>query len=400
MPQNDPKRGKNFGQPNLDELLNQWNKKLARLLGSKGPSEPPRQDIPPPVPGNSRAFKGGGFLIFGIVIALWLLTGLYRVNESESAVVLRLGSFQRMVGPGLHWHWPYPFEQREIVNVSQVRSLELGYRGNAKERVKEEAQMLTAEQNLLDLQLSVQYDIKDARDYLFNNVSVDRADAKDIVKQAAETAARDVVGRSKIDFVLGEGRQAVQARIQTLMQQVLDRDKSGVRVIRVSIDNAQPPEAVQAAFDEVRKAGLEKEKLRSEAQAYASDILPKAKGTAAKLQKEAEGYKQSVVANAQGDTARFNQVVAEYSKAPKVMRDRIYYDTMQQIFSNTTKVLVDQKNGSSLLNLPLDKLIEANSPPPAAKPAAPQATPPAAAQPPAASGTDSNRKKRVRDFLG
>ena len=189
----------------------------------------------------------------------------------------------------------------------------------------------------------------------------------------------------------------MQARIQTLMQQVLDRDKSGVRVIRVSIDNAQPPEAVQTAFDEVRKAGLEKEKLRSEAQAYASDILPKAKGTAAKLQKEAEGYKQSVVANAQGDTARFNQVVAEYSKAPKVMRDRIYYDTMQQIFSNTTKVLVDQKNGSSLLNLPLDKLIEANNPPPAspaAKPAAPQATPPAA------SGTDSNRKKRVRDFLG
>lgn len=399
MPQNDPKRGKNFGQPNLDELLNRWNKKLARLLGSKGLSEPPRQNIPPPVQGNPSAFKGGGFLIASTVIVLWLLTGLYQVNESESAVVLRLGNFQRMVGPGLHWHWPYPFEQREIVNTSEVRSLELGYRGNAKERVKEEAQMLTAEQNLIDIQLSVQYDIKDARDYLFNNVSVDRADGKDLVKQAAETAARDVVGRSKIDFVLGDGRQAVQASIQTLLQQILDRDKSGVRVIRVSIDNAQPPEAVQAAFDEVRKAGLEKEKLRSEAQAYASDILPKAKGTAATLQKEAEGYKKSIVANAEGDTARFNQVVAEYSKAPKVMRDRIYYDTMQQIFSSTTKVLIDQKNGSSLLNLPLEKLIEANSPPPAppqAKPA-PKAAPPAA---PAASGTESPRKKRVRDILG
>lgn len=416
MPQYDPNknRGKGFGQPDLDELLRQWNRKLARLLGSKGPEEPQNPGNGPALPEGGRLFKGGALTVICVIVGLWLLTGLYKVDERESGVVLRLGSFNRITGAGLHWHLPYPFEKREIVNVTEVRNVEVGFRGSAKERVKEEALMLTEDQNIIDMQLAVQYNIKDPKAFLFNNLSSDRVDAKDIVKQAVETAVREVVGRHKIDFVLNEGRADIQAKTQALIQNILDRYKVGVQIIKVNINDVQPPEAVQAAFDDAVKAGQDKEKLRNEGRAYANDVVPKAKGLAAKLVKEAEGYKLSVVANAQGDASRFNQVVAEYGKGPKVMRDRLYFDMMQQVFSSTTKVLVDQKSGNNLLYLPLDKLINATNPTtlpsqqpkPAVVPDEPSTTdvPSEATEQPASSAPGGNNnsrsKNRVRDFLG
>jgi membrane protease subunit HflK len=263
-----------------------------------------------------------------------------------------------------------------------VRSVEIGYRGSAKSRVEEESLMLTEDQNIIDVQLSVQYDIKDAREFLFNNLALEEG-AQDVVKQAAETAIREVVGRNKVDFVLNEGRGQIAVDTQRIMQQILDRYGMGVRIAKVNINDVQPPEPVIAAFDDAVKAGQDKEKLRNEGQAYANDVIPKAQGLAARLAQEADGYRQRVISTAEGDAARFQSVLAEYSKAPKVMRDRLYLDMMQQVLTNSSKVYVDQKAGSNLLYLPLDKLMQQTASDKAAeaKPAPAAPAPDAAAQP-------------------
>jgi modulator of FtsH protease HflK len=213
--------------------------------------------------------------------------------------------------------------------------------------------MLTDDENIIDIQFAVQYTLKSPEDFLFNNRS-----PEDSVLGAAETAIREIVGKNKMDFVLYEGREAVAAAASKLMQEILDRYKSGISISKVTMQNAQPPEQVQAAFDDAVKAGQDKERQKNEGQAYANDVIPKSRGNASRLLQESDGYKQRVIANAQGDASRFNQVVAEYGKAPKVMRDRMYLDTMQQMLSNSSKVLVDQKGGNNLLYLPLDKLIQ------------------------------------------
>jgi len=311
-----------------------------------------------------------------------------------------MGSFSRVTDPGLQWHAPYPFEKVEIVNLTELRSVEVGYRSNAKNKVPEESLMLTADQNIIDVQLSVQYDVKDPKAFLFNNAATDR-NANDIVKQATETAIREVVGRNKVDFVLNEGRAQVAAEAQKLIQDVLDRYALGVRIAKVNINAVQPPEQVLAAFDDAVKAGQDKDKLRNEGLAYANDVVPKARGMAARLEQEAEAYQQKVVAQAEGDAARFKQVLSEYNKAPKVMRDRLYLDMMQQVMSATSKVIVDQKGNNSLLYLPLDKLTQvatSAAAPANAVPAAPAATPaPAAPAPRNKNGRDFGRS---RDILG
>ncbi|MCW3481356.1 FtsH protease activity modulator HflK [Neisseriaceae bacterium JH1-16] len=381
MSQYDPNRGRrnNDGPPDLDELFRRLNQKLARLLGAKPAGGGA------PEPDSKFAFKGGALTIVGVVAAIWLASGLYVVDAREEGVVLRMGSYNRTTESGLQWHLPYPFEKVEIVNLTEVRSIEVGYRSSAKNRVPEESLMLTQDQNIIDVQLSVQYDVIDPKAFLFNNASDDR-DAKDIVKQAAETAIREEVGRSKVDFVLNEGRAQLAANTQRLMQSILDRYGVGVRIAKVNINDVQPPEQVSAAFDDAIKAGQDKDKLRNEGLAYANEVIPKAKGFAARLLEEAQGYKQKVVANAEGDASRFKQVLPEYNKAPKVTRDRLYFDMMQQIMSSTTKVVVDQKGGNNLLYLPLDKLIQATNPG-ASLPTAPAT--PAAAQPEAAPATPS-----------
>ncbi|MBV8681153.1 MAG: FtsH protease activity modulator HflK [Aquitalea sp.] len=395
MSQNDPNRGRrgNDGPPDLDEIFRQLNQGLARLLGAKPPAGQPE-------PAPRSAFRHSAFAVVGVLAALWLGSGFYVVDAKEQGVVLRMGSFSRVTDPGLQWHAPYPFEKVEIVNLTELRSVEVGYRSNAKNKVPEESLMLTADQNIIDVQLSVQYDVKDPKAFLFNNAATDR-NANDIVKQATETAIREVVGRNKVDFVLNEGRAQVAAEAQKLIQDVLDRYALGVRIAKVNINAVQPPEQVLAAFDDAVKAGQDKDKLRNEGLAYANDVVPKARGMAARLEQEAEAYQQKVVAQAEGDAARFKQVLSEYNKAPKVMRDRLYLDMMQQVMSATSKVIVDQKGNNSLLYLPLDKLTQvatSAAAPANAVPAAPAATPaPAAPAPRNKNGRDFGRS---RDILG
>jgi membrane protease subunit HflK len=255
--------------------------------------------------------------------------------------------------PGPQWHLPYPIETVEIVNLSQVRTIEVGYRNNVKNKVLKESLMLTDDENIIDLQFAVQYILSDPTDYLFNNRSPDET-----VMQAAESAIREMVGKSKMDFVLYGGREQVAAGAQQLMQSILDRYQTGIAISKVTMQQAQPPEQVQAAFDDAVKAGQDRERQINEGQAYANDVVPKASGTASRLLQEAEGYKQRVMANAEGDAARFRQVQVEYRRAPAVTRERMYLETMQQVYSNATKIYVDQKAGNNLLFLPLDKIMQ------------------------------------------
>lgn len=341
------------GPPDLDELWKDLNRRLNDMFGKKGGGNS-GGDAPPPRIGGNREFHlpGGAGLLLGLAVLVWLASGFYIVDAGERGVVLRFGKYVETTLSGPRWHMPYPLESVETVNVEQVRTVEVGYQNNMKSKVLSEALMLTDDENIVDLQFSVQYVLKDPEDYLFSNRSPDEA-----VKQAAETAMREIVGKSKMDYVLYEGRADIAARATKLMQDILDRYKTGINISKLNMQNAQPPEQVQAAFDDAVKAGQDRERLKNEGQAYANDVIPKARGVAARLLEEAQGYKQRVVAQAEGEASRFKQVLTEYSKAPQVTRERLYQDTMQQILSNTTKVLVDDKQGGNLLYLPLDKLM-------------------------------------------
>ena len=256
--------------------------------------------------------------------------------------------------------------------------------------------MLTDDENIIDIQFAVQYLLKEPRDYLFNNRSPD-----DAVLQAGETAIREIVGKSTMDFVLQEGRAQITVRAQKLMQEILDRYKTGISISKVTMQNAQPPEQVQAAFDDAVKSGQDRERQKNEGQGYANDVIPKARGTASRLLEEAEGYKQRVIERAEGDASRFRQIVTEYNKAPGVTRDRLYLDAVQEIMSNTSKIVVDQKGGNNLLYLPLDKIMQMAAPtvpPPVdamSRPA--EASPGAEVVPPAASRSREGLRSRERE---
>jgi len=356
MAWNDPQWGgkkNNDGPPDLDELWRKFNQRLNDLFGRKGggrsPSEGGTGGSPVKLPGL------GTLIAIGAIV--WVGSGFYIVDAAKRGVVLRFGRYVEITQPGPHWHLPYPIESVEVINLDQVRTAEIGYRGTVKNKVLKEALMLTDDENIIDIQFAVQYVLKDPKDFLFNN----RA-PEETVLQVAETAIREVVGKSKMDFVLYEGREAVASQASKLMQDILDRYRTGITISKVTMQNAQPPEQVQASFDDAVKAGQDKERQKNEGQAYANDVIPKARGMAARLMEESSGYKQRVIANAEGDASRFKQVVVEYNKAPGVTRDRLYLDAMQQIYSSTSKVLVDQKGGGNLLYLPLDKLIQQSGP--------------------------------------
>ncbi len=345
---NDPQWGsKNSGgPPDLEALLRKLNAKVSALMGGKGgPGKPGG--------GPAQGFGIGIGLIVAIVALIWVGSGFYIVDASQRGVVLRFGKKVEVTESGPRWHLPFPVETVEIVNLSQVRTVEVGYRDNVKNKILKESLMLTDDENIIDIQFAVQYFLSDPADYLFNNRMPDEN-----VRQAAETAIREVVGKSKMDFVLYEGREQVAATATKLMQEILDRYKSGILISKLTMQNAQPPEQVQAAFDDAVKAGQDRERQKNEGQAYANDVIPRASGTAARLIQESQGYKQSVIANAEGDASRFRQILVEYEKAPAVTRERMYLDMMQQVMGNISKVMVDQKNGNSLLYLPLDKLME------------------------------------------
>lgn len=345
--QNQDGKRPNDGPPDLDQLWREFNQRLNRLFGNKGDGGSGG--------GYTPDMKGAGIgvgLIAIIVAFLWLVSGFFIVQEGQTGVVLTFGKYSHMTPAGFNWRWPYPIQSHEIVNVSQVRTVEVGYRSNIRNKQAKESLMLTDDENIIDIQFAVQYKLKNASEWIFNN-----RDQDEMVRQVAETAIREIVGRSKMDFVLYEGREKVAFDVSQLMQQITDRYKAGVQIANVTMQGVQPPEQVQAAFDDAVKAGQDRERQKNEGQAYANDVIPRARGAASRLMQEAEAYRSRVVANAQGDASRFKQVLVEYQKAPAVTRDRMYLETMQQIFSNTTKVMVDSKSGSNLLYLPLDKLI-------------------------------------------
>jgi membrane protease subunit HflK len=346
---NDPQWGnKNSGgPPDLEQVMRNITKKVEGLFGKFSGKTPNQSN-------GTGGFGGGIGLIVIIVALIWIASGFYIVDASQRGVVLRFGKYVEATQPGPRWHLPFPIETVEIVTLSQVRTVEVGYRENVKNKILKESLMLTDDENIIDIQFAVQYFLKDPADYLFNNRNPDEN-----VRQAAETSIREVVGKNKMDFVLYEGREQVAASTTKLIQDILDRYKSGILVSKVTMQNAQPPEQVQAAFDDAVKAGQDRERQKNEGQAYANDVVPKAKGGAARLMQEAEGYRQRVTNNAEGDASRFKQILVEYEKAPQVTRERMYIDMMQQILSSSSKVLVDQKGSNgSLLYLPLDKLIQ------------------------------------------
>ncbi|NMG33367.1 FtsH protease activity modulator HflK [Azoarcus sp. TTM-91] len=353
-------RGNNQGPPDLEEVWRDFNQRLSSLFGGKrqgrdGGSGGGRDGGGPQGPGFSfRQFGGGITALVALVLVVWLASGFYTVDANQRGVVLRLGKFIEVTEPGLRWRLPYPFESHELVDLTGVRTVEVGYRGSERNKVLRESLMLTDDENIINIQFAVQYVLNSPESYIFNNRYPDES-----VAQVAETAMREIVGKSRMDFVLYEGREEIAATAHELMQRILDRYQTGIQISRVTMQNAQPPEQVQAAFDDAVKAGQDRERQKNEGEAYANDVIPRARGTASRLIEEAQAYRDRVVANAEGEASRFNQIYTEYRRAPDVTRERLYIETMQQVLSNTSKVMIDAKGNGNLLFLPLDKLIQA-----------------------------------------
>jgi membrane protease subunit HflK len=352
MSQKGPSSGSG-GPPDLDEVLAGLKRGFRRLLalGNGRPGLPSGSG-----PEMTRVLR----IALGVLALFWIASGFYIVDAGNVGMILRFGRLVEITQPGPHWHLPWPVEAQaegSPLNMAQVRTVEVGYRSNVRSKVPAESLILTDDENIVDVQFAVQFTVKDPQAFLFNNRNPEEA-----VMQAAETAIREVIGRSKMDFVLYEGRAQIAQDAAVIMQTLLDRYKVGVNISKVNMQNAQPPEQVQAAFDDAVKAGQDRERQKNEGQAYANDVIPRARGAAARLMAEAQGYSQRVVARAEGDASRFKQLQTEYQKAPDVTRQRLYLDMMQQVLSNTSKVVNDQKGQGSLLYLPLDKLLKNDTP--------------------------------------
>jgi membrane protease subunit HflK len=383
------------GPPDLDELWRDFNRKLGSLFGGK------------PSGGQGGGTGGsGGFqpdmknagvgvgLIVGVLLLIWLGTGFFIVQEGEQAVITQFGRYNKTVNAGFNWRLPYPIQRHELVFVTQIRSVDIGRDTVLKATGLKESAMLTQDENILDIKFAVQYRLNDARAFLFESKN-----PTDAVVQAAETAVREVIGRMRMDAALSEERDQIAPQVRKLMQEILDRYKVGIEVVGINLQQGgvRPPEQVQASFDDVLKAGQERERAKNEAQAYANDVIPRAVGSASRLKEEADAYKARVVAQAQGDAQRFRSVYAEYQKAPQVTRDRMYLDSMQQIYSNVTKVVVESRQGSSLLYLPLEKILQMGGAPGSIGDAS-QALPPGATVVPALPSASSNSSDaRTRD---
>ncbi len=355
-------RGPNQGPPDLDELWRDFNRKLGGLFGGRGGGSGGNRR-PGGTGGGSGGFQpdmknaGMGVGVIGVVaVLIWLGTGFFIVQEGQQAVITQFGKYHSTVGAGFNWRLPYPFQRQETINVTQIRSVDVGRDSIVKSTGLRESAMLTQDENIVEIKFAVQYRLNDARAYLFESRS-----PADAVVQAADSAVREVVGKMTMDNAMADERDQIAPRVRDLMQAILDRYKVGIEVVAVNMQQGgvRPPEQVQAAFDDVLKAGQERERVKNEAQAYANDVVPRAVGTAARLKEEAEGYKARIVAQAQGDTQRFNSVLGEYQKAPQVTRDRMYLDTMQQIYSGVNKIIIDSKSGGNLMYLPLDKVMQA-----------------------------------------
>jgi len=386
-----PARGsQQAGPPDLDELWRDFNRKLGQMFGQRGgPQGPGGGSAGGPGGSMPSFFKNLGLgVILAAALLVWMGTGFFIVQEGQQAVITQFGKYKSTVGAGINWRLPYPIQRHELVYVSQIRSVDIGRDNIIKATGLRESAMLTEDENIVEIKFAVQYRLNDARAYLFESKNPTEA-----VVQAAETAVREVVGKMKMDSALAEERDQIASRVRTLMQTILDRYKVGIEVVGINLQQGgvRPPEQVQAAFDDVLKAGQERERTKNEAQAYANDVIPRAVGTASRLKEEADAYRERIVAQAEGDAQRFKAILPEYQKAPQVTRDRMYTDTFQQIYGNVTKVLVDSKQGSNLLYLPLDKIIQQASQPVAS----PAADAPAA--PAANTANNSGPDSRSRD---
>jgi membrane protease subunit HflK len=327
-----PKRGD--GPPDLDEMLKRLKARFGGRKGAGGGSPSLGGRLPSGLIG----------LVIGLLALLWVSSGFYVVDEQERAVVLRFGQHVATTDPGLRWRLPWPIEKEEIINVTGVRA------------VRDQATMLTKDENIVDVELSVQYRISNVEEYVFNIADPDMT-----LRQTTKSAVREVVGQRVMDFILTEGREEVAERTKVLLQERLDDYKSGLIVTEVNLQQAQPPEPVQASFADAIKAREDQERIKNEAQAYANERLPRARGAAARQIEEATAYRDQVLARAEGDASRFTQLLKEYRRAPKVTRDRMYLDAVGAVLGNTNKVLLDVDKGNPMIYLPLDQLMK-NSP--------------------------------------
>jgi membrane protease subunit HflK len=334
----------NDGPPDLDQLWRDFNQRLNRLFGKRGDGGGGYRP-------DARGVGVTATVVGAILLLIWLASGAFIVPEGQVGLVTTFGELSHKTGAGFNWRWPAPFQAHETVNVAQVQTVELGYRANVRNKQPNEALMLTADENIVDVQFSVQYKITDPVAWVFNN-----REQVETVRDAAETAVRELAGRSKMDTLLSEGRDKLAADAQGMIRKMLERYKLGADVTGVTVQSLSAPEQVAAAFEETVKAQEERARARGEAQAYADDIIPQAKGKAERMKQDAEAYRATAVNTAEGNAARFNQVVAEYAKAPGVTRDRMYLDTMQQIFSSTSKVMVDTRSNNTI-NLPIDQML-------------------------------------------
>ncbi|ROR32031.1 FtsH protease activity modulator HflK [Inmirania thermothiophila] len=334
------------GPPDLDEVVRRLQARLGRVFGRGGRGG-----------GIGRGGAGGILGVIVVALVVWGLSGIYIVDEGKRGVVLRFGAYRATTLPGPHWHIPYPVERVELVDVERRRFVEVGYRSGVGGRgggsVPAEALMLTADENIVDIRLAVQYQVSDPRKYLFSV-----RDPDETLKQATESAVREIVGRSRMDFVLTEGRAEVATRVRELLQTILDGYDTGLRVTNVTLQDAQPPEEVQAAFADAIKAREDEQRLKNEAEAYANEIIPKARGAAARQLEEAAAYREEVIARAQGEVQRFRKLLEEYRRAPDVTRERLYLETIEAVLANAGKVVLDTEGaGMPLIYLPVDRML-------------------------------------------
>lgn len=370
--------GKGDGPPDLDEMWRDFNRRLSALLGKKGKGPGGLG----PRPDNGRSARIGVGIVLGVLIAIYVGSGVFVVQDGQAGVVLQFGQYRHTVGQGVHWRLPFPFQTQEIVNVGQIRSVEIGRNNLVRPSNVKDASVLTHDGDILDVRFTVQYQVKQPTDYLFHSVDPDLA-----VSQAAQAAVRTVVGAHSTHDLLYADREPIRAQLADSIQHALDLYKTGLGVVGVTIQSVTAPDRVQSAFDDEAKAHQESERAKSDAQAYADQLLPRAQTDATRLLEDAKAYSDRVVAQAQGDAQRFNSVYDQYAKAPAVIRERMYLDTMQHIYSNTTKVFVDSKSGNNVIYLPLDKLVDATRQRAAAAAGASGA---AAAAAPASAASDAN----------
>ena len=370
----DRRRGQRDRPPDLDEIFREAKSRFDAMFGgNRGNDNEPSPRRGGGNGGGDRGANddGGGFsvnlpgggmlgLILAVGVGAWLFSGIYTVDQGQQAVELRFGKYHETNGAGLHWHIPTPFESVEVINAQRVNTVEVGYRKGSSSltTVPREALMLTQDENIIDIQFAVQYDIKSPTDLLFNVSEYSSANMADsVVRQATESAVREIVGRSTMDFAITEGRARLASETKSLVQRILDRYQTGINIRTVEMQNAQPPSQVKNAFDDVVRAREDEERIKNLAQAYANDIIPKARGFAARITEEAEAYKAATVAQAEGRASRFTQVLDEYSKAPEVTRDRLYIEAMEEVLSKSSKMMIDQQGGDAVMYLPLDQLI-------------------------------------------